>query len=58
MEKKAFLSSLVEYALEMVLAFDSKGIVNYANAGAKEKLGYGEEIKGVHIGDIFPTVFY
>ena len=57
MEKKAFLSSLVEYALEMVLAFDSKGIVNYANAGAKEKLGYGEEIKGVHIGDIFPTVF-
>ena len=30
----------------MVLAFDSKGIVNYANAGAKEKLGYGEEIKG------------
>lgn len=57
MEKKAFLSSLVEYALEMVLAFDSKGIINYANAGAKEKLGYGEEIKGVHIGDIFPTVF-
>ena len=39
MEKKAFLSSLVEYALEMVLAFDSKGIINYANAGAKEKLG-------------------
>ncbi len=57
MEKKEFLSSLVEYALEMVLAFDQKGAITYANAGAREKLGYGEEINGIHIGEIFPAVF-
>ncbi len=57
MEKKEFLSSLVEYALEMVLAFDPEGVITYANAGAREKLGYEEGIYGIHIGEIFPTVF-
>lgn len=70
MEKEEFLSSLteyrdglrsmasiVEYALEIILVFDKKGIIIYANAGAREKLGYGEEICGVHIGDVFPSVF-
>ena len=40
MEKKEFLSSLVEHALEMVLVFDEKGILIYANAEAREKLGH------------------
>lgn len=57
MEKNEFLSSLVESALEMVLVFDRKGTVTYANAGAREKLGYGEEIGDIHISDIFPAVF-
>lgn len=57
MEKNEFLSSLVESALEMVLVFDRKGTVTYANAGAREKLGYGEEAGDIHISDIFPAVF-
>lgn len=57
MDKKEFLSSLVEQALEMVLVFDGKGIVTYANAGAREKLGYGEKVDDVHISEIFPAVF-
>lgn len=50
-------SSLAEQALEMVLFFDKRGEIFYANAAAKEKLGYGEEIYQVHIRDIFPTAF-
>ena len=50
-------SSLAWQALEMVLFFDKKGEIFYANVAAKEKLGYGEEIFQVHIGDIFPAAF-
>ncbi len=57
MEKKEFLSSLVEHALEMVLVFDEKGILIYANAEAREKLGYGEVTDHIHISDIFPMIF-
>lgn len=57
MEKKEFLSSLVEHALEMVLVFDEKGILIYANAEAREKLGYGEITDHIHISDIFPMIF-
>lgn len=56
MEKKEFLSSLVEHALEMVLVFDEKGTLTYANAEAREKLGYGEEAENIHINDIFPMI--
>ena len=57
MEKDMLFSSLAAHALEMVLFFDNKGEIFYANAAAKEKLGYGEEIYKIHIGDIFPNVF-
>lgn len=57
MEKDMLFSSFADQALEMVLFFDQGGEIFYANAAAKEKLGYGEEIYQVHIGDIFPAVF-
>lgn len=57
MEKDMLFSSFADQALEMVLFFDQRGEIFYANAAAKEKLGYGEEIYQVHIGDIFPAVF-
>ena len=57
MEKKEFLSSLVEHALEMVLVFDGKGTLSYANAEAREKLGYGGEKENIHISNIFPMIF-
>lgn len=57
MEKKEFLSSLVEHALEMVLVFDGKGTLSYANAEAREKLGYGGGKENIHISDVFPMIF-
>ena len=48
----------VEDALEMILMFDGAGMVIYANAAARNKLGYaGEELNGCRAGDIFPGTF-
>lgn len=44
-------------ALEMIFIFDRTGIIFYANAAAKAKLEYGEQLCGRHIGDIFPSTF-
>lgn len=44
-------------ALEMILIFDEKGVISYANASAETKLQYAEKLCGVHIGDIFPNEF-
>jgi len=46
-----------EDALEMILLFDQNGVITCANAAARTKLGYGEEICGGHISSIFPGVF-
>ena len=46
-----------EDALEMILMFDQKGVITCANAAARTKLGYGEEICGGHISSIFPGTF-
>ncbi len=45
-------------ALEMVLLFDEKGNIVYANSAAKKKLEYGEELCGIHISEIFPNSFH
>ena len=47
----------VEDALEIIFVFDHMGIISYANAAAKKKLEYGEELCGSHISDIFPNTF-
>jgi len=47
----------MEDALEMVLVFDSSGIISYANAAAMKKLEYDKELCGRHIGDVFPNTF-
>ncbi|MCM1038050.1 MAG: ATP-binding protein [Roseburia sp.] len=44
-------------ALEMIFIFDRTGIIFYANAAAKAKLEYDEELCGRHISDIFPGTF-
>lgn len=33
---------LMEEALEMILVFNEEGVVSYANAAARKKLGYEE----------------
>ncbi len=46
-----------EDALEMILVFDGKGTIIYANAVAREKLGYGDDICGISVGSVFPNSF-
>lgn len=54
----------MEDALEMILIFDRRGLISYANAAAREKLGYGEPAPGSgddlcdrRISDVFPNTF-
>lgn len=47
----------IDNALEMILVFDQKGIISYANEAAKKKLEYKEDLCGRHIKDVFPNTF-
>ena len=52
----------VEDVLEMILMFDGMGVIFYANAAARKKLGYGEpedgnSLCGRHIEELFPNAF-
>lgn len=47
----------VEDALEMILMFDETGKISYANAVARTKLEYEDELCGRHVSDIFPNTF-
>lgn len=49
---------LMENALEMVLIFEKTGRISYANAVAKKKLEYGDELCGRNISDVFPNSFH
>lgn len=45
-------------ALEMILVFDRKGMITYANAAARKNMGYeADEICGMHIGKVFSNTF-
>lgn len=48
---------LLENTLEIVLVFDDKGAITYDNAAAREKLGYGDGMRGVSIDSVFPGIF-
>ena len=48
----------LEDALEMILFFDARGMITYGNHTAREKLEYGDALKGVQISDIFPNTFH
>lgn len=47
----------IEKALEMILMFDRKGKIFYANATAQEKLEYESDLCDKNIGDVFPGTF-
>lgn len=47
----------MEDALEMILMFDQTGTISYANATARKKLEYEEELCGRNISEIFPNTF-
>lgn len=47
----------VEDALEMILIFDRTGEIAYVNATARQKLEYESDLRGRHIGDVFPNTF-
>lgn len=47
----------LENALEMILAFDDRGLITYSNAAAREKLGYEQDLCGLPVGSVFPGAF-
>ncbi len=47
----------IEEALEMILIFDRAGEISYANAAARQKLGYDNDLCKKHISDVFPNTF-
>ncbi|MCM1252684.1 MAG: ATP-binding protein [Clostridium sp.] len=47
----------IEDALEMIFVFDRTGKISYANAAARKKLEYTDELCGRYISDIFPNTF-
>ena len=47
----------IEEALEMILVFDHAGKISYANAAARQKLGYDNDLCKRHISDVFPNAF-
>lgn len=58
MEQKESRIFPLENALEIVLFFDDRGIISYGNQMAKTKLGYGEDLQGTQICDVFPNTFH
>lgn len=46
-----------ENVLEIILAFDSEGMITYGNAAAREKLGYDQGLEGLFAGVVFPGAF-
>ena len=46
----------VDYSIEIVIFFNKKGEILYANPTAKESLKYGDDIYNCHIADIFPAL--
>lgn len=47
----------IDDALEMILMFDRKGMISYANMSAKKRLGFEDDLQGRHISEIFPNTF-
>lgn len=47
----------IEDALEMIFVFDRAGVISYANAAARKKLEYEDDLCGKHVNDIFPNTF-
>ncbi len=43
-----------DVAMEIILLFDDSGWIQYGNRLAKEELGYGEDIEGVHVSMLMP----
>lgn len=40
---------LLENALEMILGYDEKGVILFANQAAKDMLGYGDALIGMNL---------
>ena len=57
MEENLSVIFPMENALEIVIGFDYTGVISYANAVARDKLGGKEELRGRKIDEIFPNMF-
>ncbi len=47
----------IEDALEIILMFDMAGKITYANAAARKKLEYTDDMSDKYISDVFPNTF-
>lgn len=51
------LNQILDHAMEIVLEFDDKGNIFYANEKAEKSLEYDQGLQNVNITDIFPSLF-
>ncbi len=54
MEKVTLFQFSVDNAVEMIMFFDNRGQLTYANKTAREELAYGDELSGLAMPQIFP----
>ena len=53
-----FASYVVQHMDELLLCFDTKGLLTYANKAADIRLEYGDALLGTHISEIIPNAFW
>lgn len=49
------IQSFADSSLEIILMFDGNGRILYANATAKEELGYGDKLETIGLDTLFPA---
>lgn len=57
MQKESFTKKLIDHAMEMILLFDTTGIVTYANPKSAELLEYENGLEGISINAVFTDLF-
>lgn len=57
MEQKDWSLFFAENAMEIMLVFDTRGVITYANREAEEQLEYEGELCGVSVTEVFPGMF-
>lgn len=48
---------VLEHMDELVITFDDRGLINFGNKSAEEKLEFNNKLSGTHISEIFPNEF-
>lgn len=57
MQKESFTKKLIDHAMEMILLFDTSGVITYGNPKAAELLEYEDGLEGLSINVIFTDLY-